>query len=551
MILLYKKSSEPESAYKKVSEDTKFSISVLLLKAGISYDFITQDKEGIYWSLFDQKNKPVYQDVYKKGTPAKVTTSSQFAGKTTVYLTARIGIEIKGVLIASQAEKSIRESSWTKNAGKENIKNIKDAAAYGDLLTLHMVTWGLNGEWVTVEIREYIDDKSYNYVAEYHTEVLNGEITLPILDSSFWHKKRKTGSYYAMVKLKGKKEYILDSGHRNYHANYLHMEDRVVYPKTKINIPKNKTATTVSIPDKKNPPGKKKYVFYYRGTKKWGQLQTGFARINAKVTEQELKNNLDSIGRKNVEILKKISSYDTQLVKFGKSLIETIYEYGAGTRQVLSNDDNIENKVVDNFYKFVYGKKLSFDENSKQSQKLHTYPYFQGYFSNYLEVIKYMLKEKSLEAKDGNEIIEIFSDKIENKVKAFPDFSIESDIYSYDYYGFMGGTQTIKIELEIEEQFPNTFKVKTKMYIGDWYGADWGDINGGDLGAFLKEIGFEWKDVINPGNLIDKIKKSRKENLPIKGNVPSLNAFFWLQHYYGCHPYESEIIYQDTNYITL
>ncbi|WP_295811466.1 hypothetical protein [uncultured Apibacter sp.] len=545
MILLYKKSSEPENAYRKVSEDTKFAISVLLLKAGISYDFIAQDKEGIYWSLFDQKNKPVYQDVYKKGTPAKLIVSSQFAGKTTVYLTARSGMEIKGVLIATQSEKLIRESSWTKNAGKENIKNIKDAAAYGDLLTLHMVTWGLNGEWVTVEIREYVDDKSYNYVAEYHTEVLNGEITLPILDSSFWHGKRKTGSYYAMVKLKGKKEYILDSGYRNYHANYLHMEDRVVFPKPKINIPKNKTATTVSIPNKKNPPGKKKYVFYYKGTKNWGKLQKqdekgnlDFSAINSKVTEEELKANLNAIGRQNVEILK----------GYGEKWIKWFYEYAAGTRQVLSDDDDIENKVVNNFYTGRLSK-LSFDENSKQSQKLHTYPYFQEYFKNYLEVIKILLKEKTIKEKDGKEIADIFIKQLNlNDFK--PNFSIISDIYSYDYYGFMGGTQTIKVDLEIEEQFPNTYKVKTKMYIGDWYGADWGDINGGSLQDFISQCEIDWS---NPVESLKRIKDFGKNYFKkhIKGDTPSLNAFFWLQHYYGCHPFESEIIYQDTNYITL
>ncbi|MCX8677534.1 MULTISPECIES: hypothetical protein [unclassified Apibacter] len=43
----------------------------------------------------------------------------------------------------------------------------------------------------------------------------------------------------------------------------------------------------------------------------------------------------------------------------------------------------------------------------------------------------------------------------------------------------MGGTQTIKVELEIEEDKPRKFLVKTKMYMGDWYGSDWGDLNGG------------------------------------------------------------------------
>jgi hypothetical protein len=116
----------------------------------------------------------------------------------------------------------------------------------------------------------------------------------------------------------------------------------------------------------------------------------------------------------------------------------------------------------------------------------------------------------------------------------------------------MGGTQTVKVDLEITEIENNKYEVKTKMYIGDWYGSDWDAINGGNLSAFLKEIKFDWKeDFINPSGLIKRIKTAGKKHMGLKGNVPALNAFFWLQHYYGCHPYETEIIYQDTNYIQL
>ena len=116
----------------------------------------------------------------------------------------------------------------------------------------------------------------------------------------------------------------------------------------------------------------------------------------------------------------------------------------------------------------------------------------------------------------------------------------------------MGGTQTIKVELEIEEDKPRKFLVKTKMYIGDWYGADWDDINGGNLSDFLKEIKIDpIKDLSNPSDLIKRIQRAVKEHMRLKGNVPSLNAFFWLQHYYGYYPYETEIIYEDTNYIQL
>ncbi|QYN48360.1 hypothetical protein GYM73_01565 [Apibacter sp. ESL0432] len=77
-------------------------------------------------------------------------------------------------------------------------------------------------------------------------------------------------------------------------------------------------------------------------------------------------------------------------------------------------------------------------------------------------------------------------------------------------------TQTVKVDLEIEEDKPRKFLVKTKMYIGDWYGADWDDVNG-----------------------------------VIKGSVHSLSAFFWLQHHYGYQPFETEIIYQSLDYLTL
>jgi hypothetical protein len=114
----------------------------------------------------------------------------------------------------------------------------------------------------------------------------------------------------------------------------------------------------------------------------------------------------------------------------------------------------------------------------------------------------------------------------------------------------MGGTQTIKVELEIEETQPKLYKVSTKMYIGDWYGADWGDINGSSLQDFISQCDIDWS---NPVKSLKKIKDLGKDYFKkhMKGDVPSLNAFFWLQHYYGCHPFETEITYQSMNFIML
>jgi hypothetical protein len=67
----------------------------------------------------------------------------------------------------------------------------------------------------------------------------------------------------------------------------------------------------------------------------------------------------------------------------------------------------------------------------------------------------------------------------------------------------------IVLILEIEQIKIKSYNVTTKMYIGDWYGADFDDINDGNT----------------------------------KGKIPSLNAFFWLQHHFNCYPFETEIIF--------
>lgn len=502
MIILYKKSSE--STYKELPASP---FIFLTLEAAVSYDFIIKENEAVYWSLYDQKNNPVYRNVYKKGTPLKLTTSSQFAGKATVYLIATSAGKISGITISSQAQKLIKESSWMKlSEGKTNIKNIRNGAAYGEILILKMLTWGLNGEEVVVEIREYVDTKTYHYVAEYPAKVVNGEIYLLLLDTRSWQISRKTGCYYVLVKLKGNQDYILDSGNRNYHANYLYLENRAIYEPPKPKIPNNQTATTVPVP--KQAPGDKKYVFYYKGTKKWGQLQkydkNGELDIGVRydrLTEQELNDHATEVGK-----------YAYNTYSFSLEATKMDYEYTAGVRVVVSGD--IADRVINNFY-HGNGRKLSFKGNEKIEKDLKKYPYFQQYFKNYLEVIKYMLKEKTIQTKDREEIIQIFRDNIHFEYT--PDFSIEKDILTYDFYGIMGGTQTVKVDLEIEEQFPGTYKVKTEMYIGDWYGADWDDLNGTGM----------------------------------KKYAVSLKAFFVLQHYFGCRPFETEIYYKSTDYITL
>ena len=61
------------------------------------------------------------------------------------------------------------------------------------------------------------------------------------------------------------------------------------------------------------------------------------------------------------------------------------------------------------------------------------------------------------------------------------------------------------------------------MYIRDWYGADQDDVNG--------------------------LSKNSKWIPSKKGNMPCLNAFFWLQHHHGYKPFETEIVYESIDII--
>lgn len=254
------------------------------------------------------------------------------------------------------------------------------------------------------------------------------------------------------------------------------------------------------------------YEAVFSGTKQWGKLQTGMATKNVQLSEEELDAGLDFVGKANVGIMKWMDE-DT---------IKGFYEDGPlGVKAVLSDTDDIQNKVLNNFYTGNLNK-LSFDETTQQSKKLKNLDSFQKYFQKYLEVILFLVKNEDIKGASDQCIIDTFN-TLFGKHEERPNFSNKSEIPFHDYYGLMGGTQTVKVNIDIvhwikkDGEKVDFYKIKTKMYIGDWYGADWGDVNG-------------WES-------------------KLKGNIYSLNAFFWLQHHYGCHPFETEIIYESEDKI--
>jgi hypothetical protein len=279
--------------------------------------------------------------------------------------------------------------------------------------------------------------------------------------------------------------------------------------------------------------------YYYKGTKKWGALQTGFPASGHNYSLDEILQlpKMDERGKQNAKLLNKMS----------KEVVKGVYE--TTLKAILSDDDNIRKRVINNFYT-GRGNSLTFYEDSTQSKKLHTYEPFLNYYNNYLEVLKIMLKEKSLEIKDGEAIAKYFT-----KINAHYTPNFSQDMFSHDYFGLMGGTQSIGVELEIKQiNDTSSYEVKTKMRIGDWYGADYNDINGGNLsGNFDFENVSLYTSVWELGKRV--VKGAVKTVVEIKenwkGNTPSLPSFFWLQHHYGCCPFKTEIIFVKTDMINL
>jgi len=246
------------------------------------------------------------------------------------------------------------------------------------------------------------------------------------------------------------------------------------------------------------------YELVYKGTQKWGNMQKAESR---RLTPSQLAeiDGLNFWEKQRVE----------NLYYSGQSNCEDIYESTpvTGVRNVLSNRDGLADEVISNFY-MGKKKKLTFDENHHLSTDLNINPTFKAYWRSYLKAVGKMINNIVAHHNVDNNFEDYFANDKESK----PDFSVLSEIKDFDYYGLMGGTQQIEVELEIFRMNAANYLVNTKMFIRDTYCADKDDIKG----------------IAN--------KKILTQSLP---------AFYVLQNCFGCHPFVTEIIYKHSDIINI
>jgi hypothetical protein len=209
--------------------------------------------------------------------------------------------------------------------------------------------------------------------------------------------------------------------------------------------------------------------------------------------------------------------------KFTRDIYENGYIVDAalGVRDILSA--NSESRIIDNFYNGKQAE-VAFEIGGPVSNKLIEYyndTFSHPYIPKFMSRVNSSIKEGKFNDLTGEFVFDV---KKYPEAIGLPNFSIAREIPFYDFYGIMGGTQKIMVEMELKTitQKGTNFlgknlksfdckvqKLNATFHIIDWYGADAGDINGKDF------------------------KKSLSS---------SLSAFFMLQHYWGVgHPFQTRI----------
>ncbi|QHV98792.1 hypothetical protein [Spirosoma endbachense] len=230
-----------------------------------------------------------------------------------------------------------------------------------------------------------------------------------------------------------------------------------------------------------------------------------------------------------------IRTYWNEYQNYSEARIRDIYENGfihdrlLGVRDVLSSDS--ENRIIDNFYTGRQ-QEVVFGIGDPISNKLVEYykdSFSHPYISEFINRVSPRIKEGHFDELTG---VFVFDNIQPANGIGRPNFSNITEIPFYDFYGIMGGTQKIKVEMELKtitqkgmnlvnsQSYEYTYqKLNATFHIIDWYGADENDINGTSTPKSLSE---------------------------------SLKAFFMLQHFWGVgHPFQTRISAKLINELTI
>lgn len=218
-----------------------------------------EKKMEVTWIRQSNDRKTIFNQLPSKGGYSLVI-EKQYCGSYHYYIEAsfsgkrdfknNVGLYIKGY-----CNPKIISSKWTRQRGDKNTiknKNKTNYISYGDLVYLNLITEGLNGDNVIVEIynQQYAKDDKLIYT--YHkAQVIDGEVNIKIENTYSWMSYvdniQKVEEFYIKVKDPRTKKYIKDNLGDDLHAIFLNVKNKVV--STVANVSKNQTPTKVYMPN--------------------------------------------------------------------------------------------------------------------------------------------------------------------------------------------------------------------------------------------------------------------------------------------------------------
>lgn len=215
-------------------------------------------KKEITWIRQTNNRKIIINQMPSK-TGYGLVIDKQYCGSYQYYIEASLSGKrdfktITGIYIRGKCDPLIVSSKWSFQRGSRSVKNNKktDYISYGHIVYLNLVTEGLNGNKLIIELwnQQYAKDDKQIHVYT-NVNVIDGEVNLKIENTYAWMAHvsniQNVEEFYIKVKDQATNQYIKDSRGDSLHAIYLNVKNKIVT--TNVNVTTNQTPTKVYKPD--------------------------------------------------------------------------------------------------------------------------------------------------------------------------------------------------------------------------------------------------------------------------------------------------------------
>lgn len=215
-------------------------------------------KKPLTWMRQNSSKKIIINQI-TSATGYKFLIGKQYCGSYQFYIEASLsGVRDPkgntGLYVKGWCEPKIVSSKWSTQKNSKSIKNNKknEYISYGHIVHLNLMTEGLNGNTVSIELWNQQSAKADKLVHTYNNvQVIDGEVNLKIENTFAWmayvDNIQNVEEFYVKVKDVASRQYIKDKLGDDLHAIYLNVKNKVATTNT--NGTQNQTPTKVYKPD--------------------------------------------------------------------------------------------------------------------------------------------------------------------------------------------------------------------------------------------------------------------------------------------------------------